>query len=531
MDIYISILIGIGVAVLLTILFQVICTGKKKRVIEDAKIEAQKIVEEGSKKAKRLTDDSRQEIDIAKKAAVLEAKDEWLSKKRSQENEIKERKREIKLLEKKLNDRLTAFDKRYDELAAKENRLNASENRFKAKEKELDNQKQRLNEIIDRQKDKLSEIAGMSKTQAIDVLKRELIDEAKQYGAKDVKHCLEQLKIDANKCAADILSTTIQRISLDYVTESTVSVVSIPNDEMKGRIIGREGRNIRTFEKASGVDLIIDDTPEAVVLSCFDPVRREIARITLEKLISDGRIHPGRIEDLLEKTSKEMEKNLIEIGEKACLDLNIKNVSSNIIKLIGRLNYRTSYGQNVLQHSKECAWICGIIAAELGLNQEIARRAGFLHDIGKAVDHEFDGSHANLGATVARKNGEKRVIVNAIEAHHEEAAAESAYAPIAQAADTISGARPGARRDVLESYMKRLDKLEEIANSLDGVHKSYAIQAGRELRIIVDPMSIDDSRSVYIASDIVKRIEKEMQYPGQIKVTVIRETRHHEVAK
>jgi ribonuclease Y len=300
---------------------------------------------------------------------------------------------------------------------------------------------------------------------------------------------------------------------------------------MKGRIIGREGRNIRTFEKASGVDLIIDDTPEAVVLSCFDPVRREVARLSLERLIVDGRIHPGRIEDIIEKTRKEMEKHLVELGEKACLELNINNVSPNIIKLIGRLNYRTSYGQNVLQHSKESAWICGIIAAELGLDQALARRAGFLHDIGKALDHEFDGSHAALGGSFARKNGESQIIANAIEAHHEEVPAESVYAPLVQAADAISGARPGARREVLESYMKRLEKLEEIANSLEGVHKCYAIQAGRELRIIVDPTTVDDNKSVFMAGDVAKKIEKEMQYPGQIKVTVIRETRHQEVAK
>jgi len=300
---------------------------------------------------------------------------------------------------------------------------------------------------------------------------------------------------------------------------------------MKGRIIGREGRNIRTFEKASGVDLIIDDTPEAVVLSCFDPVRREIARLSLEKLIADGRIHPGRIEEVISKTSKEMEETLIKIGEKAVLDNNIHNISANLIKILGRLNYRTSYGQNVLKHSMETAWICGMLAAELGLDQEIARRAGLLHDIGKAIDQEFEGTHAIIGANIARKNGESKIIVNAIEAHHEEVEPISVYAALVQAADAISGARPGARREMLETYMQRLTKLEEIANSVQGVNKSYAIQAGRELRIIVEPTLVEDAQAALLATEIAAQIEKEVQYPGQIKVTVIRETRQIAMAK
>jgi len=307
--------------------------------------------------------------------------------------------------------------------------------------------------------------------------------------------------------------------------------VALPDEEMKGRIIGREGRNIRSFEKASGVDLIIDDTPEAVVISAFDPVRREIARLALEKLISDGRIHPGRIEQVIDKTAKEMNENLIQIGEKACMETNIHNISNNLVKLIGRLKYRTSYGQSVLAHSIEAAWVCGILASELGLDQELARRCGFLHDIGKAIDHEYDGSHAKLGASFARKNGESKIVVNAIEAHHEEVEYESIYAVLAQVSDAISGARPGARREMLETYMKRLNKMEEIANSIEGVNKSYAIQAGRELSIIVDPSSITDEKTAYIASDIAEKIEQEMQYPGQIKVMVIRETRQTAVAK
>jgi ribonuclease Y len=371
----------------------------------------------------------------------------------------------------------------------------------------------------------------MTHEEALNKLKAELISSAKKHTAGEIRQMIEQLKLDATTKSAEILATAIQRMAVDYVSESTVSVVSLPSDEMKGRIIGREGRNIRSFEKASGVDLIIDDTPEAVVLSCFDPIRREIARLALEKLISDGRIHPGRIEEVIEKTGKEMDEHLVKVGEKAFLEANVHNISPNIIKILGRLKYRTSYGQNVLQHSIETAWISGIMAAELGLNQEMARRAGLLHDIGKAIDHEFDGSHAVIGANVARKNGECKTVINAIEAHHEDVAQESVYAALVQASDAISGARPGARREMLESYMQRLSKLEEIAGSIEGVNKSYAIQAGRELRIIVEPTNVNDESAAFIAQDIAAKIEKEVQYPGTIKVTVIRETRQIAVAK
>lgn len=495
------------------------------------KQKASTIISLANKEAEKVVEEIRQEAILEKKAAVIEAKDEWYKTRRVHEEEIKERKKEIRILEKKFNERLSVLDKRLEGLDKKELKLNEIEEKNKIRETELELKKQQVNELIIQQEEKLCSIAQLTREEALEILKSQLIDDAKKFAASDARQSLEQIKLDSNKLAAEYLATAIQRMSVDYVTETTVSVVSIPSEEMKGRIIGREGRNIRTFEKASGVDLIIDDTPEAVVLSCFDPVRREVARLSLERLIVDGRIHPGRIEDIIEKTRKEMEKHLVELGEKACLELNINNVSPNIIKLIGRLNYRTSYGQNVLQHSKESAWICGIIAAELGLDQALARRAGFLHDIGKALDHEFDGSHAALGGSFARKNGESQIIANAIEAHHEEVPAESVYAPLVQAADAISGARPGARREVLESYMKRLEKLEEIANSLEGVHKCYAIQAGRELRIIVDPTTVDDNKSVFMAGDVAKKIEKEMQYPGQIKVTVIRETRHQEVAK
>jgi len=490
-----------------------------------------RLISEAKKIAEEIKESAHKEIQNAKKAAVLEAKVEWFKQKKSMEDELKERQKELRDQERKYNERLSNLDKRLDALDKKESNLLGQEKKLKFKEEEINRKYQECEQFINAQKAKLEEIAGMSREQAIQQLREELITQARQVAANDAKATIEQIKLDAAKKASEILSTAIQRLAVDYVSETTVSVVPLPSDEMKGRIIGREGRNIRTFEKASGVDLIIDDTPEAVVLSCFDPVRREIARLSLERLIVDGRIHPGRIEEVIAKTSKEMEETLIKIGEKAVLDNNIHNISANLIKILGRLNYRTSYGQNVLKHSMETAWICGILAAELGLDQEIARRAGLLHDIGKAVDQEFEGTHAIIGANIARKNGESKIIVNAIEAHHEEVEAISVYAALVQAADAISGARPGARREMLETYMQRLTKLEEIANSVQGVNKSYAIQAGRELRIIVEPTLVEDAQAALLATEIAAQIEKEVQYPGQIKVTVIRETRQIAMAK
>ncbi|HQH50116.1 MAG TPA: ribonuclease Y [Candidatus Cloacimonadota bacterium] len=516
----IIIAIGVIAGFLLAVIIYLIKRNSTFRIISQAK----QIVEE-------LKSNARNEIETSKKAAVLEAKDEWFKQKRVMEDEIKERQKELRVQEKKYNERLSSLDKRLDSLDKKESNLSEQEKRLKLKDEELSRKNQDLENVISEQKSKLSEIAGLSRDEALQIMREELINQARQVAASDAKQTIEQIKLDTNKKAAEILSTAIQRMAVDQVSETTVSVVSLPSDEMKGRIIGREGRNIRTFEKASGVDLIIDDTPEAVVLSCFDPVRREIARLSLEKLISDGRIHPGRIEEVISKTGKEMEETLVKIGEKAVLETNIHNISPNLIKIIGRLHYRTSYGQNVLKHSIEAAWICGILAAELNLDQEIARRAGLLHDIGKAIDQEFDGTHAIIGANIARKNGESKIIVNAIEAHHEEVEAMSVYAALTQASDAISGARPGARREMLETYMQRLAKLEEIANSVDGVNKSYAIQAGRELRIIVEPSMVEDAQTSLLATEIAAQIEKQVQYPGQIKVTVIRETRQIAMAK
>ncbi|MBP7563196.1 MAG: ribonuclease Y [Candidatus Cloacimonetes bacterium] len=481
--------------------------------------------------AKDIIEKAKRESEDLKKKVVLDAKEEWFKIQKGYENDIKERQKEVRNLENKFNERVNSFDKRLEVLDKKEQALSETEKKQKQKEDALNKKTEEIEHLVNAQKKKLEEVAGLTRDQAVQILREEMKQDARNLCINEIRQDTEQLKMDANKKAAEIISTAVQRMAVDHISESTVAVVSLPSDEMKGRIIGREGRNIRAFEKASGVDLIIDDTPEAVVLSCFDPVRREIARLSLEKLIADGRIHPGRIEELIEKTRKEMDTTLISIGEKACLETNIHNISPNLIKLIGRLHYRTSYGQNVLNHSIEAAWICGIMAKELGLDQEIARRCGFLHDIGKAIEHEFDGSHAVLGANFARKNGESKLVVNAIESHHEEVEPESVYAVLAQASDAISGARPGARREMLETYMQRLEKLEEIANSFEGVNKSFAIQAGRELRIIVDPANIDDNQTMFIAMDIAKQIEKEIQYPGQIKVTVLRETRQTAIAK
>ena len=512
--------IGMAIGFLIAVIIYVIQRNTSFKVIAHAK-----------QIAEQISQDAKKDAETAKKAALLEARDELFKQKRIHEDEIKERQKELRIQEKKYNDRLSSLDKRLDSLDKKENGLSDQERKLKQKEDELGKKQLEYQDLLNQQKEKLAEVAGLTREEALQRLKEELLLQARHIAANEAKIAIEQIKLDANQKAAEVLSTAIQRMAVDHVSETTVSVVSLPSDEMKGRIIGREGRNIRTFEKASGVDLIIDDTPEAVVLSCFDPVRREIARLSLEKLISDGRIHPGRIEEVISKTGKEMEDNLIKIGEKAVLETNIHNISPNLIKILGRLHYRTSYGQNVLQHSIEAAWICGILAAELGLDQEVARRAGMLHDIGKALDHEFDGTHAAIGANLARKNGENKTIINAIEAHHEEVEATSVYGALVQASDAISGARPGARREMLETYMQRLAKLEEIANSVEGVTKSYAIQAGRELRIIVEPGLVEDVQTPLIATEIAAQIEKEVQYPGQIKVTVIRETRQVAMAK
>jgi len=510
-------IIGLVVGVFIGWLSFRLITSKK---VKQAHVESQKIKEE-----------ARLEAKVIKKEAEIEAKEDWYKRKANLEKEIEERKKELRKIESNYNQRISNIDERLSKLDRREQSITDRERHLQNKQTKLDDDEAKLKEMLEQEAKRLMEIANLTKEQAIEMLLKKYENEARIDAAKLRKIIIDKANSEADDEAVKIIANAIQRTAVDYVTESTVSVVDLPSEEMKGRIIGREGRNIRTFESSSGVEIIVDDTPEAVIVSSFDPVRREIAKRALEKLISDGRIHPGRIEDIIAKSEKEVNKIIEETGKKTLLDLAIHDLPDNLKTLIGRLKYRTSYGQNMLKHSIESAWICGMLAAELGLDQALARKIGLLHDIGKAVDHEIDGSHATIGADLARRNGLQPVIVNAIEAHHEEVDPESVYAILVQVADAVSGARPGARRETLESYLKRLEKLEEIAYSFEGVHKCFAIQAGREIRIMVEHTTIDDAQAELLASDVAKKIENDLQYPGQIKVTVIREIRKTVLAK
>jgi len=447
------------------------------------------------------------------------------------ERETKDRRLEITNLEKRLTQKEENIDRRLDLLETKEKEINTRVQNLVKQEEGIKAKETQLVGIIAEEKERLQRIASLSAEEAKQILLNRLSEELGNEKAVLIKKQEEDIRSTADKKAREIISLAIQRCAAEHTVESTVSVVNLPNDEMKGRVIGREGRNIRALEMATGVDVIIDDTPEAVTLSGFDTVRREIARLALEKLIADGRIHPGRIEEIVEKTKKEMDEKIREEGERAAFEVGINNLHPELIKLLGRLRYRTSFGQNALQHSKEAAYLMGMMSSEIGLDFKLSRRIGLLHDIGKAVDHQVEGTHAKLGADLAKKYNESPEVVHAIEAHHEETAPQSIYAVLAVAADAISAARPGARRETLETYIKRLEKLESIANVFKGVEKSFAIQAGREIRIIVQPEKIADAEAVNLAREIRKKIEEGMEYPGQIKVTVIRETRAIEYAK
>jgi len=481
--------------------------------------------------ARKVIAEAEKEAEIKKKEALLEAKEEWYKVKSNFERELQNKRNEIQKIERKLHDRESSLDKREESVAVHEKDLSSRERTMSGREKGITIRENELDTMIRTQNEKLERIAQMTAEEAKAELKENLIGEAKLDAAAMIKDIRDKAEQDADKEAKEIIISAIYRCAADHTVESTVSVVNLPNEEMKGRIIGREGRNIRSFETATGIDVIVDDTPEAVILSGYDPVRREIARMALEKLISDGRIHPTRIEEVVEKTQKEMEMIIREIGEQACFDVGIQGLNLDVIKLLGKLNYRTSYGQNVLQHAKEVAVLCGLMAAELGLDPILAKRAGLLHDIGKAVDRETEGTHTEIGAGFLTRYNENPVVVNAVASHHGDVPQESAYSILVQAADAVSGARPGARREPLEAYVKRLEKLEEIADSFKGVSKAFAIQAGREIRVIVECEIIDDLATSILAGDIAKKIEKEMEYPGQIKVTVIRESRATEFAK
>jgi len=489
-----------------------------RKMIAEAKItsaeaEAKKIVEEASQEASAL-----------KREKQLEAKEEAHRLRTELEKESKERRAELQRLERRLDQKEESLDKKLNNVERKEEELRFKEEENKSFREELD-------QLHQKQLAELERVSGMTSDDAKELLLQRVRDEINHEMISMVKDMENQAKAEGEKKAREIVTLAIQRYAADHVSESTVSVVSLPNDEMKGRIIGREGRNIRALETLTGIDLIIDDTPEAVIISGFDPIRREVARLSLEKLVSDGRIHPARIEEIVEKTRKEVDAQIKEEGERATFESRVHGVHPEIVFLLGKLRFRTSYGQNVLQHSIEVAHLAGIMAAELGLDVTFAKRAGLLHDIGKAIDHETEGSHVQIGAEVAKKYKESPAIVNAIEAHHGDIDFNTMEAVLIQAADAISAVRPGARRETLEAYIKRLEKLENIADSFEGVEKSYAIHAGREIRIMVKPDRIDDYTSIQVARDIVKKIESELEYPGQIKVTVIRETRAVDYAK
>ncbi|MBT1070791.1 ribonuclease Y [Pelotalea chapellei] len=489
------------------------------------------IVRQAEELASKVLDDARREAETIAKEAELKAKDEALQIKDEYEQELREKKKELQGLEKRLGQKEENLDKKVALFDQKELDILKKEQIFTQKEQSLQQRDEELKQAADVQRAKLETISGMSASEAKKELMDAMEDEAKHDAAKLIKIIEEEARETADKKAKELISLAVQRYAGEYVAEKTVSVVPLPSDEMKGRIIGREGRNIRALEAATGIDLIIDDTPEAVILSGFNPVRREVARLSLEKLIADGRIHPGRIEEVVAKSTEEVEQTIKEAGEQAAFDLGVHGIHPEVLKLIGRLRYRTSYTQNVYQHSLEVAFLCGIMAAELGVNVKQAKRAGLLHDLGKAVDHEVEGSHAVIGAELARKYGESPKIVHAIMAHHEDEKPTTVLAVLVQAADALSGARPGARREMMETYVKRLDDLERIATSFSGVTNSFAIQAGREIRVMVSSDQITDDQSLIMARDIAKKIEAEMTYPGQIKVNVIRETRAVEYAR
>ncbi|MFZ5759986.1 MAG: ribonuclease Y [Thermodesulfobacteriota bacterium] len=480
---------------------------------------------------KKLIENALLEAEKIKKEAQLQAKDEEYQLKLALEQEIKELKAGILAEEKRLTQKSEQVERKIDLLDKREIDLLNREKSLSSEEGKIDALRREIEALAEEQRGQLEKISGISREEAKKLLTDSIESEARMEAAKAIVRIENEMKIQADRKAKNILALAIARYAGEYVAEKTVSVVPLPNDEMKGRIIGREGRNIRAIEAATGIDVIIDDTPEAVILSGFNPVRREVARQSLERLITDGRIHPARIEEIVEKVSKELEVTIREAGEQATFDVGAHGVHLELIMLLGRLKYRTSYGQNVLQHSLEVAFLCGVMAAELGINVKQAKRAGLLHDIGKAVDHEIEGSHASIGAELAKKYGESAEVVHAIAAHHEDVPPESILDVLVQSADALSGARPGARKEMLETYVKRLEDLENIAHSFPGVEKSFAIQAGREIRIVVNSDNVTDSDAVMMSRDIARKIEKDLTYPGQIRVTVIREMRSVEYAK
>jgi ribonuclease Y len=481
--------------------------------------------------AARIVEEARKEGDALRKEAQIQAKDMVMQAKGDWEKESRDQHRELAAVEKRVAQKEESVDRRLEGVGQRETDLAKRDEGLRQRERTIEERRGELDRLVDTVRQRLEETAGMTRDEAKRTLLDQMVDEARHDAARHIRQIEAEAREESDRKAKKIVSIAIERLAGEFVTERTVSVVPLPSDDMKGRIIGREGRNIRAIEAATGVDLIIDDTPEVVVISCHNPIRRELARLALERLVSDGRIHPGRIEEVVRKAEQELDEAIREAGQRAVLEVGVHGIHPELVKLLGMLKYRYSYAQNVLMHSIEAAFIAGAMAAELGLNEKQARRAALLHDIGKALTHEVEGSHAIIGGEIARKYGESAKIVNAIAAHHEEVKAETILAPLVDAADALSGARPGARREVLESYVKRLEDLERISNSFRGVERSFAVQAGREIRLIVDPGSVPDDQTVLLARDVARKIEQEMTYPGQIKVTVIRETRASEIAR
>lgn len=517
MDLWLAIVLIIVFAIIAGIVAFYAGVNYRKKVAESQ-------IGSAEKEAERIVEAAKESAEAKKKESILEGKDEIHRLRNEADKELNERRREIQRQERRIQQKEETLEKKMTSLEAKDETLNK-------KLKGADDKLAEAEKVKTAQIEVLETISKFTSEQAKDYLLKTLENELVHEKSVKVLDYEQKTRDECEKKAREIISLAIQRVAADHVTEATVSVVPLPNDEMKGRIIGREGRNIRAIETLTGVDLIIDDTPEAITLSCFEPVRREIARVMLEKLISDGRIHPARIEEMYEKARREVENAIKEEGERAVIEAGVNGIHPELIKLLGRLRYRTSYGQNVLNHSLEVAYLAGIMASELGLDPTLARRAGLLHDIGKALDHEIEGSHVEIGVDVARKYKESETVVHAIHAHHGDVEAKTVIACIVQAADAISAARPGARRENLENYIKRLEKLEEIASSFDGVERSFAIQAGREIRIIVKPEKIKDDQMVLLARDICRKIESDVEYPGQIKVNIIRESRAFDYAK
>jgi ribonuclease Y len=518
----------IGIVILLSIVTAVVgffAGNLLRKKLTESKISS------AEEHAVKLLEDAKRQAETVSKEASLQAKDVVYQAKAEFERETKDKRRDLQALEKRLQQKEENLDKKMNLFDQRDADFTKKEQSLYTKEQNLVQKDEKLDLLIADEMNKLENISGMSAAEAKKILMEAMENEAKLDAAKRIKVIEEEARETSDKKSKEIIALAIQRYAGEYVAERTVSVVALPSDEMKGRIIGREGRNIRALEAATGIDLIIDDTPEAVILSGFNPVRREVAKIALEKLIADGRIHPGRIEEVVAKATEEVELAMKEAGEQAAFDLGVHGIHPEVLKLIGRLRYRTSYSQNVYQHSLEVAFLCGIMASELGLNVKQAKRAGLLHDLGKAVDHEVEGSHAVIGADLAKKYGETAKIVHAIMAHHEDEKPNSMLAVLVQAADALSGARPGARREMMETYVKRLEDLERIATSFTGVTNSFAIQAGREIRVMVSSDEVSDERAMMLAKDVAKKIEAEMTYPGQIKVNVIRETRAIEYAR